>query len=61
MNAAKLMKAIAKFLIATILVQLGIWLFLWINALNTINEAMDVLVGKVTEANCIDGPTGEYR
>lgn len=60
MNAAKLMKAIAKFLIATILVQLGIWLFLWINALNTINESMDVLVGKVTEANCIDGPTGEY-
>lgn len=60
MNAAKLMKAIAKFLIATILVQLGIWLFLWINALNTINEAMDVLVGKSTEANCIDGPTGEY-
>ena len=54
MNAAKLMKAIAKFLIATILVQLGIWLFLWINALNTINESMDVLVGKVTEAFCLE-------
>lgn len=55
-----LLKGILKFIIITSILQGVVWMILFLHGMAVISEAMDLLSGKVAEANCIDAYTGEY-